>query len=67
MTVFLSVPDSKIHEAYIGPTWGRHDPGGPHVGPMDLAIRGRIPYTSKMAFLHWNGPQVQILVSVVIP
>ena len=22
----------------MGPTWGRQDPGGPHVGPMDLAI-----------------------------
>ena len=31
-------PDSKVHGAYIGPTWGRHDPGGPHVGPMNLVI-----------------------------
>ena len=22
----------------MGPTWGRPDPGGPHVGPMNLAI-----------------------------
>ena len=33
------IPDSKVHGAYIGPTWGRHDPGGLHVGPMNLAIR----------------------------
>ena len=32
-------PDSKDHEAYMGPTWGRQDPGGTHVGPMNLAIR----------------------------
>ena len=32
-------PDSKVHEAYVGRTWGRQDPGEPHVGPMDLAIR----------------------------
>ena len=31
-------PDSKIHRAYMGPTWGRQDPGGPHVGPMILVI-----------------------------
>ena len=31
--------DSKVHEAYMGPTWSRQDPGGPHVGPMNLAIR----------------------------
>ena len=30
--------DSKVHGAYMGPTWGRQDPGGPHVGPMILAI-----------------------------
>ena len=31
-------PDSKIHEANMGPTWGRQDPEGPHVGPMNLFI-----------------------------
>ena len=31
-------PDSKIHEAKMGLIWGRQDPGGPHVGPMNLAI-----------------------------
>ena len=33
-----SLPDSKVHEANMGPTWGRQDPGRPHVGPMNLAI-----------------------------
>ena len=32
-------PDSKVHEAYMGPAWGRQDPGGPHFGPVNLAIR----------------------------
>ena len=32
-------PDSKVHGAYMGPTWGQQDPCGPHVGPMNLAIR----------------------------
>ena len=22
----------------MGPIWGRQDPGGPHVGPMNIAI-----------------------------
>ena len=35
-----NVPDSEVYGAYMGPTWGRQDPGGPHVGPMDLAISG---------------------------
>ena len=33
-----AIPDSKVHGANIGPIWGRQDPGGPHVGPMNLAI-----------------------------
>ena len=33
-----NTPDSKIYGANMGPTWGRKDPGGPHVGPMNLAI-----------------------------
>ena len=29
---------AKVHGANMGPIWGRQDPGGPHVGPMNLAI-----------------------------
>ena len=32
-------PDSKVHGANMGPLWGWQDPGGPLVGPMNLAIR----------------------------
>ena len=31
-------PDSNVHGANMGPTWGQQDPGGPYVGHMDLAI-----------------------------
>ena len=31
-------PDNKVHGANMGPIWGRQDPGGPHVGPMNFAI-----------------------------
>ena len=34
------VPDSRVHGANMGPIWGRQDPGGPHVGPMNFAIWG---------------------------
>ena len=27
----------EVRGASMGPTWGRQDPGGPHVGPMNLA------------------------------
>ena len=31
-------PDSKVPGANMGPIWGRQDPGGPHVDPMNFAI-----------------------------
>ena len=34
-------PDYKVHGANMGPTWGRQDPGWPHVGPMNVAISER--------------------------
>ena len=34
----LNFPDSKVHGANMGPIWGRQEPGGPHVGPMNFAI-----------------------------
>ena len=30
------VPDSKVHGAYMVPTWGRQDPGGPLLAPWAL-------------------------------
>ena len=32
------IPISKVQGANTGPTWGRQDPGGPHVVHMNLAI-----------------------------
>ena len=34
----LMIPESKVHGANMGPIWGRQDPGGSHVGPMNFAI-----------------------------
>ena len=31
-------PNTKVHGANMGPSWGRQDPGGPHVGHMNFAI-----------------------------
>ena len=33
-------PDRKGHEVNMGPTWVLLAPGGPHVGPINFAIRG---------------------------
>ena len=33
------IPDSKVQGAKMGPTWVLSAPDGPHVGPMNLAIR----------------------------
>ena len=32
-------PDNKVWGANIGPTWVLSAPDGPHIGPMNLAIR----------------------------
>ena len=36
--VTSNIPDSKIRWDNMGPIWGRQDPDGPHVGPMNFAI-----------------------------
>ena len=38
--IFHTDPDNKVHGANMGPTWVLSAPDGPHVGPMNLAIRG---------------------------
>ena len=47
VTIFLQMaschsatyPDNKVHGANMGPIWVLSPPVGPHVGPMNLAIR----------------------------
>ena len=39
LCIFDNFQDSKVHGANMGPTWVLSAPDGPHVGPMNLAIR----------------------------
>ena len=56
LSIFDNDPDSKVHGAHMGPTWVLSAPDGPHVGPMNLAIRGT-----------WTwSPLVQVLASCQI-
>ena len=41
------IPDSKVHGANMWPIWGRRDPGGPHVGPMNFAVWDGYPEFDK--------------------
>ena len=34
----VTLPDSKVHGANVGPIWVLSAPDGPHVGPTNLAI-----------------------------
>ena len=45
-------PDSKVHWDNMRPIWGRQDPGGPHVGPMSLAIL-YISITVGLCVVKW--------------
>ena len=44
-------PDSKVHEANMGPIWDRQDRDGPHIGPMNLAIRA-VLQSFDVSFCH---------------
>ena len=48
LTFFVveDIPESKVHGANMGPIWGRQDPGGSHVGPVNLAIWDNAFYTA---------------------
>ena len=38
VTSFVQLGMLWVHGANMGPNWGRQDPGGPHVGPMNFSI-----------------------------
>ena len=41
-------PDNKDHGVNMGPTWVLTAPGGPHVGPMNLANRAEFAFGRTM-------------------
>ena len=43
-----NIPDSTVHGASKGPTLVLSAPGGPHVGPVNLATR-------DVYILEWNA------------
>ena len=51
--------DGKVHGANMEPTWVLSAPGGPHVGPMNLAIREAITWTLLTLFtdtyMHYSA------------
>ena len=51
-------PDSKIHGANMGPTWVLSAPVGPHVSPMNLAIREVCPALWLAQLCWYHGKQI---------
>ena len=49
--------NNKINGANMGSIWGRQDPGGPHLGPMNFAIWETIlmywSYDGNQMNNHW--------------
>ena len=48
-------PDSEVHVAYMRPTWVLAAPGGPLVGPMNLAIRDVVATSLTTGMAHGTG------------
>ena len=51
----FTYPESKVPGANMGPTWVLSFPGGPHDGPINLAIRVALTWPLHHCGLgHWN-------------
>ena len=64
-----AIPDSTVHGANMGPIWGRQDPGGPHVGPMNFAILDAFmssikSFSAEYQLNHWSIEDVEVILQV---
>ena len=55
------IPDNKVHGANMRPNWVLSAPDGPHVGPMNLAIRDAMLIRHVA---HHNGDNFRITMPV---
>ena len=53
--IWITLPDSKVHGANMGPIWDRQDPGGPNVGTMNFAICASIWKERAILFLLYKS------------
>ena len=75
-------PDSKVHRANMGTNWVLSAPGGPHVGPMNLAIwvvntilaglelqgdRVSAPYGTNLVITEYSGKDELKSCSAALP
>ena len=58
-------PDSKVHRANMGPTWVLSAPDGPHVGPINLAIRTESSSRTLNDGLKQTSPNWQAILSII--
>ena len=54
-SILKSIPDSKVHEANMGPTLVLSAPDGPHFGPMNLATWDDDKYHSHLYEYLWEN------------
>ena len=45
-----NIPDNKVHGANMRPTWVLSAPDGPHVGPVNLAIRDNAHHIATLKY-----------------
>ena len=61
LQLFYNTPESKVHGANLGPTWVLSAPDGPHVGPMNLAIRDdHLPRKVNIIDISWLTREVML-------
>ena len=53
-------PVSKAHGVNMGPTWGRKDPGGPHVGHMNFII-----WEPHCDISNWNSIEFEYIYTYI--
>ena len=52
--------------ANTGPIWGRQDPGGPHVGPMNLAVWDRYNTSNDSLKIQYDINQGTYIIQSII-
>ena len=62
-----NIPHNKVHGANMGPIWVLPAPDGPHIGPMNLAIRDASYYSTFiiMSYLQLFHSSLLLILHVV--
>ena len=65
VSIWNNTLKNKVHGPIMGPIWGRQDPYGPHVGPMNFTLWGNLLHQT-MLYINLKKKHTRSVLQIIM-